>query len=149
MRSRGRRAPPPDRGPCHASAPGPRPAPASRRSGRTRARGARSSLRDRGRSCGSLPAPRAAVPHVSPCPARRRAFRRLAGIPEGYSWLTAGVALALGFALVHLPMLGHIPLSGDEAYYWESSRHPDWSYSDMPPLVIVLLGLSTRLFGVN
>jgi len=28
------------------------------------------------------------------------------------------------------------PLSGDEAYYWDCSRHLDWSYFDQPPLVI-------------
>ncbi len=29
-----------------------------------------------------------------------------------------------------------LPLSGDEAYYWDCSRHVDWSYFDQPPLVI-------------
>ncbi len=29
-----------------------------------------------------------------------------------------------------------LPLAGDEMYYWECSRHPDWSYFDQPPLVI-------------
>jgi len=29
-----------------------------------------------------------------------------------------------------------LPLSGDEAYYWDCSRHLDWSYFDQPPLVI-------------
>lgn len=28
------------------------------------------------------------------------------------------------------------PLSGDEAYYWDCSRHLDWSYFDQPPLAI-------------
>lgn len=29
-----------------------------------------------------------------------------------------------------------LPLSGDEAYYWDCSRHLDWSYFDQPPLII-------------
>ena len=29
-----------------------------------------------------------------------------------------------------------VPISGDEAYYWDCSRHLDWSYFDQPPLVI-------------
>jgi len=28
-----------------------------------------------------------------------------------------------------------VPLTGDEAYYWEWSRHPAWGYVDHPPLV--------------
>ena len=28
------------------------------------------------------------------------------------------------------------PCLGDEAYYWDCSRHLDWSYFDQPPLVI-------------
>ena len=45
------------------------------------------------------------------------------------------------------------PPSGDEAYYWDCSRHPDWSTFDQPSLVIwsmipfrVVLG-ETRLLG--
>jgi hypothetical protein len=38
--------------------------------------------------------------------------------------------------LLHMALAAALPLSGDEAYYWDCSRHPDWSYFDQPPLVI-------------
>jgi len=69
--------------------------------------------------------------------------------PRASASYLASLGLVLAFALVHLPMLGVLPLSGDEAYYWECSTHLDWSYSDMPRLVIDLLGVSTRLFGAT
>lgn len=34
-----------------------------------------------------------------------------------------------------------LPLSGDEAYYWEWSRRPAWGYFDHPPMVAWLIGL--------
>lgn len=34
-----------------------------------------------------------------------------------------------GATLLHLTLAATVPLSGDEAYYWDCSRHPDWSYS--------------------
>ena len=39
------------------------------------------------------------------------------------------------------------PVSGDEAYYWDCSRHPDWSYFDQPPLAIWLMIPFRWLFG--
>ena len=39
------------------------------------------------------------------------------------------------------------PLSGDEAYYWDCSRHLDWSYFDQPPLVIWAMIPSRALLG--
>ncbi len=45
-------------------------------------------------------------------------------------------ALLAGFLLLHLVLAAALPLSGDEAYYWDCSRHLDWSYFDQPPLVI-------------
>jgi len=47
-------------------------------------------------------------------------------------WLVVVVATTL----LHLVLAAALPLSGDEAYYWDCSRHPDWSYFDQPPLVI-------------
>ena len=46
-------------------------------------------------------------------------------------WLVLSVATALRMLLAAV-----VPLSGDEAYYWDCSRHQDWSYFDQPPLVI-------------
>jgi len=39
------------------------------------------------------------------------------------------------------------PVSGDEAYYWDCSRHLDWSYFDQPPLVIWMMIPFRWLFG--
>lgn len=47
-------------------------------------------------------------------------------------WFAALVATTL----LHLVLAATLPLSGDEAYYWDCSRHLDWSYFDQPPLVI-------------
>jgi dolichyl-phosphate-mannose-protein mannosyltransferase len=63
--------------------------------------------------------------------------------------IRAFLLLAGAVALVHLPMLALLPVSGDEAYYWQCARHPDWSYFDQPPLMIALMGISTRLLGIN
>jgi len=49
--------------------------------------------------------------------------------------------------LVHALVAVTTPISGDEAYYWDCSRHPDWSYFDQPPLVIWLMALFRALFG--
>jgi 4-amino-4-deoxy-L-arabinose transferase-like glycosyltransferase len=38
--------------------------------------------------------------------------------------------------LLHAALAVALPISGDEAYYWDCSRHLDWSYFDQPPLVI-------------
>jgi len=40
-----------------------------------------------------------------------------------------------------------LPLSGDEAYHWEWSRHPAFGYYDHPGLTAYLILLFTRLFG--
>jgi len=42
----------------------------------------------------------------------------------------------LGTTLLHVVIAVTAPVSGDEAYYWDCSRHLDWSYFDQPPLVI-------------
>jgi len=41
-----------------------------------------------------------------------------------------------------------LPLTGDEAYYWEWSRHLAWGYVDHPPAVAATIGLFS-LFGQN
>lgn len=50
--------------------------------------------------------------------------------------LRAGFLLINGFDLL-----------GDESYYWDWSRQPDWCYYSKPPMVAWLIGLSTWLFG--
>jgi 4-amino-4-deoxy-L-arabinose transferase-like glycosyltransferase len=34
-------------------------------------------------------------------------------------------------------MAAVLPVSGDEAYYWDCSRHPDWATYDQPPLMML------------
>ena len=36
---------------------------------------------------------------------------------------------------------------GDEAFYWQESRHPAWGYSDLPPLTAWLIRLGEALAG--
>jgi dolichol-phosphate mannosyltransferase len=40
-----------------------------------------------------------------------------------------------------------MPLSGDEAYFWEWARHPALCYYDHPPMAGWILWITTRLFG--
>jgi len=40
-----------------------------------------------------------------------------------------------------------IGLVGDESYYWEWSRRPDWCYFSKPPMVAWLIAAFTQLFG--
>ena len=40
-----------------------------------------------------------------------------------------------------------MPLSGDEAYFWEWARHPALCYYDHPPMAGWILWVTTRLFG--
>ncbi len=57
-------------------------------------------------------------------------------------WLLALTAFHLWFIAS-----GRWPLSGDEAHYWEWSRHLDWSYYSKGPMVAYLIAASTRLGG--
>ncbi len=63
--------------------------------------------------------------------------------------LVGFLILAFALPLLHLPMLRLVPVSSDEAYDWQCSLHPDWSYYDLPPMMVFLIGASTRLFGVH
>jgi 4-amino-4-deoxy-L-arabinose transferase-like glycosyltransferase len=60
-------------------------------------------------------------------------------------WLFAAVVMA-GVAL-HAWLAASLPLSGDEAYYWDCARHLDWSYFDQPGLVIWPIRLATAVLG--
>jgi hypothetical protein len=44
--------------------------------------------------------------------------------------------VVLAATLLHVIIAVATPVSGDEAYYWDCSRHLDWTYFDQPPLVI-------------
>jgi 4-amino-4-deoxy-L-arabinose transferase-like glycosyltransferase len=56
------------------------------------------------------------------------------------------LVLALG-TLLHVALAVSLPLSGDEVYYWDCSRHAEWSSFDQPKLVIWGIGAARQLFG--
>lgn len=57
----------------------------------------------------------------------------------------AGLVVAL--TVVRLAFAAVTPLAGDEAYYWQWSRHLAWGYFDHPPLVAYLIAAGTRVLG--
>ncbi len=60
------------------------------------------------------------------------------------------IILLLGGALLHVwYLIADCPLdlSGDEAHYWEWSRHLDWSYYSKGPLVAYIIAAGRVLFG--
>lgn len=58
-------------------------------------------------------------------------------------------AFIVAFGIFHLAYSAFVGLAGDEAYYWQWSRHLDWGYYDHPPLVAWLIAAGTGLFGTN
>jgi len=67
----------------------------------------------------------------------------LHGIERRSLWLIPAVAL---LRLVFVAS-SELDLIGDEAYYWEWSRRPDWCYFSKPPMVAWLIGGFTWLLG--
>jgi 4-amino-4-deoxy-L-arabinose transferase-like glycosyltransferase len=55
------------------------------------------------------------------------------------------IAVCVGAGLVRLLAAARLPLSGDEAYHWEWSRHLAGAYYDHPGMTAWLIALSTRL----
>ena len=47
------------------------------------------------------------------------------------------VWLLVAFVVVHAALAALLPVSGDEAYYWDCSRHPDWATYDQPPVMML------------
>ena len=64
--------------------------------------------------------------------------------PYHWAW-----AMALGFVLLRVWFVGYVQLAADEAYYWEWSRHLDWSYYDQGPMLAWVIHAGTAMFGVN
>ena len=60
--------------------------------------------------------------------------------------LLAGVVV---FRMLYLAFAVDFQLSGDEAYYWDWGRRPDWCYYSKPPLIGWLMGLIGWLFGAS
>ena len=51
--------------------------------------------------------------------------------------------------LIRIVWIGHFNLLVEEAYYWNYAQHPDFGYLDHPPMVAMLIKLTTSLFGTN
>lgn len=66
-------------------------------------------------------------------------------------WTRRFLWLAGGLLLVRLIYMAMVPLelSGDEAYYWDWGRRPDWCYFSKPPLVGWLMALIRMTFGYH
>jgi 4-amino-4-deoxy-L-arabinose transferase-like glycosyltransferase len=60
-------------------------------------------------------------------------------------WLLAAVFLAR-FALMLL-LVNRVDLIGDEAYYWDWGRRPDWCYYSKPPMIGWMMGIIGWLTG--
>jgi 4-amino-4-deoxy-L-arabinose transferase-like glycosyltransferase len=57
------------------------------------------------------------------------------------------IAIVAVLRLVYLAQFCPLDLAPDEAYYWDWSRHLDWSYHSKGPLVAWLIRLSCDAFG--
>ncbi len=56
------------------------------------------------------------------------------------------VGLLTAFRIYYI-IAGYYALAPDEAYFWQWSRHMDWSYYDMGPMVAWIIALFTKIFG--
>ena len=75
------------------------------------------------------------MPHGSPpVPADPRAFRQ-------------ALLVLAGATALRLVLAAAVPLFPDEAYYWDWSRHLDWSYYSKGPLVAWSIRASCELLG--
>lgn len=64
--------------------------------------------------------------------------------------LTQYFYLILGFSLfLHLISITGLTLIVEEAYYWNYAQHLDFSYLDHPPMVALLIKISTLIFGTT
>ena len=59
------------------------------------------------------------------------------------------VLITLISLVMRLLMIGNHDLLVEEAYYWNYATHLDFGYLDHPPMVALLIKLSTLCFGTN
>jgi 4-amino-4-deoxy-L-arabinose transferase-like glycosyltransferase len=59
------------------------------------------------------------------------------------------MAVVICSFLFRLFSLGTVSLLVEEAYYWNYAAHLDWSYLDHPPMVALLIKISTFLWGTT
>lgn len=62
------------------------------------------------------------------------------------SWV---VILLISTGILSVLFASQTPLTFDEAYYWQWSRHLAWGYFDHPPMIAYLIAAGTRLAGNN
>lgn len=62
-------------------------------------------------------------------------------------WRAAFVTVFLGLSLLKLLFVLTVQPFGDEAFYWEESRHLAWGYSDLPPLTAWLVRVGESVAG--
>lgn len=65
-------------------------------------------------------------------------------ISINHCWLIIGISLLL--RLIWVDFNG---LLVEEAYYWNYAEHLDFSYYDHPPMVAILIKISTLILGLN
>ncbi|HVP68558.1 MAG TPA: glycosyltransferase family 39 protein [Anaeromyxobacteraceae bacterium] len=71
-------------------------------------------------------------------------------LPRPRSAISPAAAALLLFAfatLLRVAYAGFVPLSPQEAYYWQYARHPALSYFDHPPAAAWTIRATTALFG--
>ncbi len=59
----------------------------------------------------------------------------------------AVLMVATALLILRIAIAAHLPLLGDEAFYWQESRALALSYSDLPPMTAWLIALGTQLGG--
>ncbi len=63
------------------------------------------------------------------------------------AWRRAFVVVFALQLLIKIVLASLLPLFGDEAFYWQESRHLAWGYSDLPGMTAWLIALGTALGG--
>lgn len=62
-------------------------------------------------------------------------------------WRGAFLIAFAALLILKTIVAAHLSPFGDEAFYWQESRHPAWGYSDLPPLTAWLIWLGERIAG--
>lgn len=62
-------------------------------------------------------------------------------------WRGAFLIAFLVLLAARITVAAHLSPFGDEAFYWQESRHPAWGYSDLPPLTAWLIRLGEAVAG--
>lgn len=72
-----------------------------------------------------------------------------APLPVELAAISWAVGLLAVVAAARVVLATVTPLSFDEAYYWQWSRHLAWGYYDHPPMIAYLVASGTRLLGAH